>query len=154
MIIKELAKEFREEINCIPEDKQKCKSFIIPIKYKLITSSSGEDYEVLLNLSFSDSNKFMMGSLDNHVNNLSELYDCNCSDKDNQKIKIKHDDKTIYAKCKTCTKRSKLSIDLLKSKFPNTYHLTNGNIKKFKLLLKKGVCPYEYMNEWNNKWMQ
>ena len=34
-------------------------------------------------------------------------------------------------------KRSKQSIDLLKSKFPNTYHLTEGNIKKFILLFKK-----------------
>ena len=149
LIIKELAKEFTEEINCIPEDKEKCKSFSIPIKYKSVTSSSGEDYEVPLNLRFIDSNKFLMGSLDNHVNNLSELYDCNCSDKGNQKIKIKYDNKIIYTRRKTCTKRSKLSIDLLKSKFPNTYHLTNGNIKKFISLLKKDVYPYEYMNEWN-----
>ena len=32
----------------------------------------------------------MMGSLENHVNNLSQLYDCNCSDKSKQKIRIKH----------------------------------------------------------------
>ena len=90
-----------------------------------------------------------MGSLDNHVNNLSELFVCNCLDKSVHKIRIKHDDKNIHTRCKSCAKRSKQSIDLLKSKFPNTYHLTEGNIKKFILLLKKGVYPYEYMDNCN-----
>ena len=31
MIIKEIAEEFRKEIHCIPEDKEKYKSFSIPI---------------------------------------------------------------------------------------------------------------------------
>ena len=91
----------------------------------------------------------MMESLDNHVNNLSELFVCNCLDKSVQKIRIKYDDKNIYTRCKSCTKRSKQTIDLLKSKFPNTFQLTKGNIKKFVLLLKKGLDPYEYMNDSN-----
>ena len=75
----------------------------------------------------------MLGSLDSHVNNLSEMYYCNCSNKSNQQIKIKYDDKNIYTRCKSCTKRSKQSLDLLKLKFPNTSHLTKGNIKIFLL---------------------
>ena len=65
------------------------------------------------------------------------------------KIKIKYDDNSIYTRCKSCTKRSKQSIDLLKLKFPNTYHLTKGNINKFLLLPRNGVYPDEYMNDWN-----
>ena len=110
---------------------------------------SAEDCEYPCNLRFIDSSKFMLGSLVNHVNNLSEMYSCNCSNKSNQQIKRKYDDKDIYTRCKSCTKRSKQSIDLLKSKFPNTYHLTKGNIKKFLLLLKKGIYAFEYINEWN-----
>ena len=144
LIIKELAEEFRTEIQCIPKDKEKYKSFSIPIMYK-----ECNDYTIPYNLRFIDSNKFMMGSLDNHVNNLSELYACNCPNKSNQQIKIKHNDKNIYTKCKSCTKTSKQSITSLKLKFPNTYQITNGNIEKFILLLKKGVYPYEYMNDWN-----
>ena len=34
LIIQELAEEFRAEIQCIPEDKEKYKSFSIPIMYK------------------------------------------------------------------------------------------------------------------------
>ena len=95
MIIKELAEEFRSEIHCIPEDKEKYKPFSIPIIYKEVN-----DYEIPYNLRFIDSNKFMMRSLDNHVNNLSKLYPCNCSNKSNQQIKIKYDDKNIYTRCK------------------------------------------------------
>ena len=128
LIIKELAKEFREKIHCIPEDKEKYKSFSFPLKYKSLTSFSGEEYEILLNLRFIDSNKFMMEPLGNHLNNLHELLVFNCLDKSVQQIKIKYDDKNIHTRCKSCAKRSKQSIDLLKSQFPNTYHLTKINI--------------------------
>ena len=102
MIIQELAEEFRAEIQCIPEVKGKYKSFSISIMYK-----ECNDYKIPYKLRFIDSNKLMMRSLENHVNNLSQLYDCNGSDKSNQKIRIKNKNMNIYTKCKTCTKRSK-----------------------------------------------
>ena len=40
----------------------------------------------------------------------------------------------------------KLSIDILKQRFPNTYRLYCNNTDKFKLSLRKGVYPYEYMD--------
>ena len=49
----------------------------------------------------------MQGTLNSHVNNLSELYDCDCSNKSNQQIKMKYDDKKIRTKCKSCSKNSK-----------------------------------------------
>ena len=36
----------------------------------------------------------------------------------------------------------------LKEWFFNTYKFSNHNIKKFILLLWKGVYPYEYMDDW------
>ena len=38
-----------------------------------------------------------------------------------------------------------LSIDTLINRFYNTYALCNKDINKFKLLLHKGIYPYEYM---------
>ena len=66
----------------------------------------------------SDSCRFMQDSLSNLVDNLSEL-------------KIKEIDN-----------------DVLIKRFYNTYQLSKNDINKFKLLLRKGVYPYEYMDSW------
>ena len=143
LIITELAKEFRSEIHCIPEDKEKYKTFSIQIMHREVNNKI-----IKYNLRFIDSARFMMGSLDTHVNNLSGLYDCDCTDKNKQQTKIKYNDKLVCARCKSCTKRSKQTIKSLKDKFPSTFQLTKGNIDKFIFLLRKGVYPYECMNSW------
>ena len=38
---------------------------------------------------------------------------------------------------------------MLKERFYNTYRLCGDNIEKFKLLLRKRVYPYEYMDSWD-----
>ena len=143
LIITELAKEFRSEIHCIPEDKEKYKTFSIPIMHREVNNKI-----INFNLRFIDSARFMLGSLDTHVNNLSGLYDCKCADEKKQQIKIRYNDKLVYTRCKTCTKRSKQTIESLKDKFLTVYQLTKGNIDKFIFLLRKGVYPYEYINSW------
>ena len=41
-----------------------------------------------------------------------------------------------------------LSIDVLKERFYNTYRLCGNNEEKLKLLSRKCVYPYEYMDSW------
>ena len=79
LLINELAKEFRSEINCIGGNTEKYISSSIPIKKEI-----KDDKFTICNLRFIDSVRFMVGSLDTHVNSLSELYDCYCEDKKKQ----------------------------------------------------------------------
>ena len=144
LTITESAKEFRSEMHCIPEAKEKYKTFSIPIMHGEVNNKI-----IKYNLRFIDSARFMAGSLDTPVNNLSGIYDCNCADKKKQQIiKIRCDDKLVCTLCKTCRNKTKQTIKSLKDKFPIIYQLCKGNIDKFILLLKRGVYPYEYMDIW------
>ena len=76
------------------------------------------DKESKYKIRISDSYRFMQDSLSNLVHNLSEL------------------------------KINKLDNDVLIKRFYNTYQLSDNDINKFKLLLRKGVYLYEYMDSW------
>ena len=89
-----------------------------------------------------------MGALSAHVNNLLELFNCNCEDKKKQRIVIKHKKDTLHTRCKTCHKRSKQNLQDMIKQFSNIYKLCRNNINKFILLLRKGVYRYEYMDSY------
>lgn len=90
LLITELAKEFRSDMKCIGENTEKYISFSIPIKKKR------EDGKfTTYRLKFIDSARFMSGWLSNHVNNLSELYNCNCEYKKDQRISIKRKKRNV-----------------------------------------------------------
>ena len=71
-------------------------------------------------IKFIDSYRFMQRSLSTLTDNLSEI--------NNKNLEI--------------------SNDTLIKKFHNTYQLCDNDFDKFNLLLRKGVYPYEYMDEW------
>ena len=54
----------------------------------------------------------------------------------------------IEYKCLSCNKDYSNKIDEeLKKRFKNTFKFSNNDINTFILLLRKGVYPYEYIDE-------
>ena len=168
-IIKELAEEFKKQFNCLGKNTEKYITFAVLIEKEVMRiNENGE--EVTKNISYIlqliDSTRFMTSSLTNHVNNLSDgIHRIKC--------KFGHDDK----KCKTCRIKYKycdcfleytnFKDDLIeynclcynksyqqefdeksKERFFNTYKFFSYDDNKFILLLKIGVYPYEYLDDW------
>ena len=108
----------------------------------------------------------MASSLSNLVNNLSEgIHKIKCKfghdDKKCETCEIKYkycnyfleytnfkNDLKEY-KCLCCSKNYQHKFDKkLKERIVNTYKFSNHNSNKFILLLRKGLYPYEYMDDW------
>ena len=166
--IKELAEEFdSKDFDCIGENTEKYISFAIPIEVgfkdengnamqKKKKNKKGEEYEVDLTktckLRFIDSFRFMPSSLSSLVNNLAgtntDGIKCESCKGEMEMVEI-DGDYIAHFKCKHCyssIKSKKLDADVLKKNFMNTYKYCGGADEQFRLLLRKGVYPYEYMD--------
>ena len=76
-IIKELAKEFEDNFECLVENTEKYIAFSVPIKKKI----DNKYLEVTYKIKFIDSYRFMSSSLSKLVDNLSEgIHNNKCSD--------------------------------------------------------------------------
>ena len=75
-IIKELAKEFEGNFECLGENTEKYIRFSVPIKKKI----DNKDLEITYKITFIDSYRFMSSSLSKLVDNLSEgIHNNKCS---------------------------------------------------------------------------
>ena len=146
-IINELVKEFKGNFECLGENTEKYITFSVPIKKKI----ENKDLEITYKIKFIDSYRFMSSLLSKLVDNLFEgihnnkCLDCNsCLDY----VWITKNEKLLL-KCFNCNNyyKKKFNKDLIK-KFKNTYSFCNNDLNKFILLLRKGVYPYEYMDNW------
>ena len=147
-IIKEFVKEFEGNFECLGENTEKYITFSAPLKKEI--KNKNKIIEITYKIKFIDSYRFMSTSLSKLVDYLSEeLHNnksLNCkSCLDYMKTK----NKKLILKCFNCKQNyEKDFIKELIKRFANTYEFCNGNLIKFILLLRKGVYPYEYMDNW------
>ena len=150
-IIKELAKEFEKQFECLGETTEKYITFSVEINKEIIkTDKDGNDRIVNIpyKLKFIDSFRFMSTSLSSLVDNLSGGLNSNkCTDCKSSLDYMKVENGQLKFKCLDCKKNYNKDFNKeLINRFLNTYKFCNGDINEFILLLRKGIYPYEYIN--------
>ena len=91
-----------------------------------------------------------MSSSLSKLDNLSErLHNKKCLNCESCLDYIKTKNEKLILKCFNCKQNSEkyFNKELIK-RFVNTYEFCNKNLNKLILLLRKGVCHYEYMVNW------
>ena len=106
--------------------------------------------EITYKIKFIDSFRFMSSSLSKLVDNLSEgIHDNKCADCKSSLDYIKTKNEKLILECYNCKQRyrKKFNKELIK-RFASTYEFCNNDLNKLVLLLRKGVYPYEYVDNW------
>ena len=145
-IIKELVKEFNGNFECLGENTEKYITFSVPIKKKI----ENKDLEIKCKIKFIDRYRFMASSLSKLVDNLSEgIHNNKCVNCNSCLDYIKTKNEKLVLECYNCKQRyrKKFNKELIK-RFVSTYNFCNNDLNKFILLLRNGVYPYEYMDNW------
>ena len=145
-IIKELVKEFDRNFECLGENTEKYITFSVPVKKEI--KNKDKIIEITYKIKFIDSYRFMSTSLSKLADNLSEgLHNNRCADcKSSLDYMITQDEKLVF-RCFTCKKNYEKDFNKeLIERFANIYEFCNGDLNNFILLLRKGVYPYEYMD--------
>ena len=146
-IIKELAREFDGNFECLGENTEKYITFSVPIK----KSIENKKIDITYKIKFIDSFRFMATSLSKLVENLTDnIHNDKCNKCKSNLCFVNVVNEKLKFKCIDCEKEyeKEFNKELVES-FANTYKFCDNDLNKFLILLRKGVYPYGYMDEWN-----
>ena len=145
-IIKELACEFDGNFECLGENTEKYVTFSVPIKKRI----ENKNIDISYKIKFIDSFRFMATSLSKLVDNLTDnIHNDKCVKCKSNLCFVNAANKILTFECIDCGKEYKKGLNKkLIERFSNVYEFCDYNINKFMVLLRKGVYPYEYMDEW------
>ena len=146
-IIKELACEFDGNFECLGENTEKYITFSVPIRKKI----ENKNMDITYKIKFVDSFRFMVTSLLKLGDNLTDnIHNEKCIKCKTNLCFVRAMNETLTFGCVDCKKEYKKDINnKLKERFLNVYEFCGYDMNKFITLLRKGVYPYEYMDEWN-----
>ena len=146
-IIKELAREFDGNFECLGENTEKYITFSVPIKKRI----ENKNMDITYKIKFIDSFRLMATSLSKLVDNLTDnIHNDKCIKCKSNVCFVRAMNETLLFKCIDCEKEYEKEINKeLVERFANTYKFCNNDINKFIILLRKGAYPYEYMDGWN-----
>ena len=135
------------EISNVLEKTQKNITFSVPIKNRI----ENKNIDITYKIKFIDSFRFMATSLSKLVDNLTDnIHNDKCVKCKSNLCFVNAMNETLTFECVDCGKEYKKDIDnKLKKIFSNVYEFCDYDMNKFITLLRKGVYPYEYMDEWN-----
>ena len=107
--------------------------------------------DITYKIRFIDSFRFMATSLSKLVDNLTEnIHSDKCVKSKSNLCFVNAMNETLIFECVNCIKEYKKEFNKkLIERFSNVYEFCDYDINKFMILLRKGVYPYEYMDEWN-----
>ena len=147
-IIKELVTKFDGNFECLGKNTEKYITFSVPLKKEI--KNKNKIIEITYKIRFIDSYRFMSTLLSKLGNNLADgLHNNRCVDCKSCLDYMKTKDEKLVFRCFSCKKNYEKDFnkELIES-LANIYEFCNGYLDKFILLLRKGVYPYGYMDNW------
>ena len=146
-LIKEFAEEFDGNFECLGDNMEKYITFSVPIKKRI----ENKNMDITYRLKFIHSFRFLSTSLSKLVDNLTDgVHNDKCVNCKSNLCFVRTINETLLFECVDCKKEYEKKFNkVLLERFSNTYEFCDNDMDKFLILLRKGVCPYEYMDGWD-----